>query len=78
MYKPGNESTPLPMVAPHQPRLDWQMWFAAQGPYSQSPWFVSLVHRLLQGSRSGEWMGGLAIMPGTGPGVLKSAPPPPQ
>ncbi|XP_048863284.1 lipase maturation factor 2-like [Brienomyrus brachyistius] len=52
MYKPGNESTPLPVVVPHQPRLDWQMWFAAQGPYSQSPWFVSLVHQLLQGSRS--------------------------
>ncbi|XP_036762669.2 lipase maturation factor 2 isoform X1 [Manis pentadactyla] len=49
MYKPGNVSRPPPIVVPHQPRLDWQMWFAALGPPSHSPWFTSLVHRLLQG-----------------------------
>ncbi|KAJ8373470.1 hypothetical protein SKAU_G00040500 [Synaphobranchus kaupii] len=49
MYKPGNMSGPPPFVAPHQPRLDWQMWFAALGPHTHSPWFTSLVHRLLQG-----------------------------
>ncbi|XP_016364709.1 lipase maturation factor 2-like [Sinocyclocheilus rhinocerous] len=51
MYKPGNMSTAPPVVAPHQPRLDWQMWFAALGPHTQSPWFSSLLHRLLQGKR---------------------------
>ncbi|KAK7160544.1 hypothetical protein R3I93_008249 [Phoxinus phoxinus] len=51
MYKPGNTSTAPPVVAPHQPRLDWQMWFAALGPQTQSPWFSSLLHRLLQGKR---------------------------
>ncbi|XP_036376309.1 lipase maturation factor 2a [Megalops cyprinoides] len=51
MYKPGNVSAPPPVVAPHQPRLDWQMWFAALGPHTHSPWFTSLVHRLLQGKR---------------------------
>lgn len=49
MYKPGNVSRPPPIVVPHQPRLDWQMWFAALGPHTQSPWFTSLVLRLLQG-----------------------------
>ncbi|XP_004460427.2 lipase maturation factor 2 [Dasypus novemcinctus] len=49
MYKPGNVSRPPPVVAPHQPRLDWQMWFAALGPHTHSPWFTSLVLRLLQG-----------------------------
>ncbi|TRZ04461.1 hypothetical protein DNTS_016411 [Danionella cerebrum] len=49
MYKPGNTSAAPPVVTPHQPRLDWQMWFAALGPHSQSPWFSSLLHRLLQG-----------------------------
>ncbi|MEY2574148.1 MAG: lipase maturation factor 1, partial [Verrucomicrobiota bacterium] len=34
-------------VAPHQPRLDWQMWFAALGNYRRNPWFVSLLERLL-------------------------------
>ncbi|KTF85004.1 hypothetical protein cypCar_00021609 [Cyprinus carpio] len=51
MYKPGNVSAAPPVVAPHQPRLDWQMWFAALGPHTQSPWFSSLLHRLLQGKR---------------------------
>ncbi|XP_006633846.2 lipase maturation factor 2a [Lepisosteus oculatus] len=51
MYKPGNISAPLPWVTPHQPRLDWQMWFAALGPHTQSPWFTALVHRLLQGKK---------------------------
>ncbi|XP_021563218.1 lipase maturation factor 2 [Carlito syrichta] len=49
MYKPGNVSRPPPVVVPHQPRLDWQMWFAALGPHAHSPWFTSLVLRLLQG-----------------------------
>ncbi|XP_072551425.1 lipase maturation factor 2a [Salminus brasiliensis] len=51
MYKPGNVSRAPPVVTPHQPRLDWQMWFAALGPQTQSPWFSSLVHRLLQGKK---------------------------
>src|SRR5262249_42480225 len=33
---------------PHQPRLDWQMWFAALG--LPPPWFVQLLARLLEGS----------------------------
>uniref|UniRef100_A0A8D2Q8S4 Lipase maturation factor n=1 Tax=Varanus komodoensis TaxID=61221 RepID=A0A8D2Q8S4_VARKO len=49
MYKPGNTSALPPVLIPHQPRLDWQMWFAALGPHSHSPWFASFVYRLLQG-----------------------------
>ncbi|NWU88807.1 LMF2 factor, partial [Upupa epops] len=51
MYKPGNISVAPPVVAPHQPRLDWQMWFAALAPHTSSPWFTSFVHRLLQGKK---------------------------
>uniref|UniRef100_A0A8C3B744 Lipase maturation factor n=1 Tax=Cairina moschata TaxID=8855 RepID=A0A8C3B744_CAIMO len=51
MYKPGNVSAAPPLVAPHQPRLDWQMWFAALGHHSSSPWFASFVYRLLQGKK---------------------------
>ncbi|MFL6590989.1 MAG: lipase maturation factor family protein [Chthoniobacterales bacterium] len=46
-WKPGDEKRPPPWVAPHQPRLDWQMWFAALGTYRHNPWFVRLVERLL-------------------------------
>ncbi|XP_071955396.1 lipase maturation factor 2-like [Antedon mediterranea] len=48
-YKPGNLSVAPPFVAPHQPRLDWQMWFASLGSYNYNPWFLNLVYRLLQG-----------------------------
>ncbi|XP_033124611.1 lipase maturation factor 2-like [Anneissia japonica] len=51
LYKPGNLSQPPPFVAPHQPRLDWQMWFAALGSYQYNPWFLNLVYRLLQGKQ---------------------------
>ncbi|XP_021428015.2 lipase maturation factor 2a [Oncorhynchus mykiss] len=49
MYKPGNLSAPPSVITPHQPRLDWQMWFAALGTHTHSPWFTSLIYRLLQG-----------------------------
>uniref|UniRef100_A0A8P4GLV8 Lipase maturation factor n=1 Tax=Dicentrarchus labrax TaxID=13489 RepID=A0A8P4GLV8_DICLA len=51
MYKPGNLSAPPSVVTPHQPRLDWQMWFAALGTHTQAPWFTSLMYKLLQGKR---------------------------
>jgi hypothetical protein len=47
-YKPGSETRPPPFVAPHQPRLDWQLWFAALGSYKNQSWFLGLVLRLLE------------------------------
>lgn len=49
-YKAGPLNRRPPWVAPHQPRLDWQMWFAALGAYQNNPWFVNFVVRLLEGS----------------------------
>lgn len=51
-YKPGDENRSLPWVAPYQPRLDWQMWFAALSNFRQNPWFEQLVIRLLEGEPS--------------------------
>ncbi len=48
-YKLGDLSRRPGFVAPHQPRLDWQMWFAALGRYQQNSWFVNFCVRLLQG-----------------------------
>jgi hypothetical protein len=32
-YKPANNLTEIPAFAmPHQPRLDWQLWFSAMAP----------------------------------------------
>jgi predicted DCC family thiol-disulfide oxidoreductase YuxK len=50
-WKPGDVKRAPGWCAPHQPRLDWQMWFAALGAPQQNPWFGRLVVRLLQGSR---------------------------
>jgi hypothetical protein len=49
-YKPGDVNRPPGFIAPFQPRLDWQMWFAALGNVRQNPWFVNFCERLLQGS----------------------------
>jgi lipase maturation factor 1 len=50
-WKPGDPSRPPSFVEPHQPRLDWQMWFAALGRYDQNPWFLAFMLRLLEGSK---------------------------
>jgi hypothetical protein len=49
-YKPTDITRPPPWVAPHQPRLDWQLWFAALSRYEAEPWFQGFCLRLLQGS----------------------------
>jgi predicted DCC family thiol-disulfide oxidoreductase YuxK len=51
-YKPGPLSRPARWNIPHQPRLDWQMWFAALGSVRDNPWIVNLMWRLLEGSPS--------------------------
>jgi hypothetical protein len=47
-YKVSDPNRAPRQVAPHQPRLDWQMWFAALG--SPPSWMLALVMRLLEGS----------------------------
>jgi hypothetical protein len=49
-WKPGDLRRRPTFVEPHQPRLDWQMWFAALGSYQDNPWFMNFCSRLLQGS----------------------------
>ncbi|MBI3271918.1 MAG: lipase maturation factor family protein [Planctomycetes bacterium] len=49
-YKPGDLRRAPVFIAPLQPRLDWQMWFASLGRYQQNPWFLRFCRRLLEGS----------------------------
>ena len=49
-WKAGDVNRKPAFVAPHQPRLDWQMWFAALGDVQHNPWFANFCMRLLQGS----------------------------
>jgi hypothetical protein len=50
-WKPGDLSRPPRFCTPHQPRLDWQMWFAALELQSGGvrPWFQSFIKKLLEG-----------------------------
>jgi predicted DCC family thiol-disulfide oxidoreductase YuxK len=50
-HKPGAETRPPSWNIPHQPRLDWQMWFAALGAWRE-PWFANFLRRVLEGSPS--------------------------
>jgi hypothetical protein len=49
-FKPGDVRRAPRLAAPHMPRLDWQMWFAALGPERNSAWLERLLARLLAGS----------------------------
>jgi predicted DCC family thiol-disulfide oxidoreductase YuxK len=62
-WKPGDLARPPRFNTPHQPRLDWQMWFEAlrlEQIYNATdtitlryadPWFQSFLLRLLQGDK---------------------------
>lgn len=61
-WKPGEPAQPPRFNTPHQPRLDWQMWFEALhlerileatgtiDPRHMSRWFQSLIKQLLEGN----------------------------
>ena len=63
-WKPGDPSHPPRLCAPHQPRLDWQMWFEALrmeheqevtgrvAAHNLSQWFQVFLGRLLTGEAS--------------------------
>ena len=48
--KPGDLLHAPTWVAPFQPRLDWQLWFAALEPPAQNPWVLTLCEHLLRGT----------------------------
>ena len=49
--KPGDPNRRPPFVAPYQPRIDWQIWFAAMSSPSEYPWTLHFVWKLLHNDR---------------------------
>jgi predicted DCC family thiol-disulfide oxidoreductase YuxK len=47
-YKPGDLTRAPPWNIPHQPRLDWQMWFAALDDPRRLRWFSGFLRRILE------------------------------
>jgi len=50
-YKPGNIYRQLPVIAPYQPRIDWQIWFAAMESPNENPWLIHMVWKLLHNDK---------------------------
>ncbi|MEJ2132653.1 MAG: lipase maturation factor family protein, partial [Gammaproteobacteria bacterium] len=46
-FKPGDPSRAPRLATPYQPRLDWQLWFAALTSRGNVPWINGLVVRTL-------------------------------
>jgi hypothetical protein len=72
-YKPGDLGRAPAFVAPHQPRLDWQMWFAALGSVEQNPWFLRFLQGLLRGSAEVEALVETDPFPGKAPLAVRAA-----
>jgi hypothetical protein len=49
-YLPGPVTRAPTWAIPYQPRLDWQLWFAAYGSAAQHRWIECVLQRLLEGS----------------------------
>lgn len=49
--KPDNIYRTLPIIAPYQPRIDWQIWFAAMQRPEQNPWLIHLIWKLLDNDK---------------------------
>lgn len=45
--KPGDPDRRPPFIAPYQPRIDWQIWFAAMASPQEYPWTLQFVWKLL-------------------------------
>lgn len=44
---PWDPKLPSPQIAPYQPHLDWQLWFAAMASPDDYPWTRNLIWKLL-------------------------------
>ena len=71
-FKPGDLRHAPRWVEPYQPRLDWQMWFAALGDWRGNPWFGNFMVRLLEGSPEVLGLLGKNPFPGAPPKYVRA------
>ena len=71
-YKPGDLTAAPRFVAPYQPRLDWQMWFAALSDPQQTAWFRDFLLRVLEGSRDVTSLLAVNPFPGAPPKYVRA------
>ena len=71
-WKPGDVMRAPGWCAPHQPRLDWQMWFAALGSPRENPWLARTAICLLQDKRDVEQLFARNPFPDTPPRYIRA------
>jgi hypothetical protein len=47
-YKPNHPGEVPPFIVPHQPRLDWMIWFMPPKEFDMKFWFDSFIYGLIQ------------------------------
>jgi hypothetical protein len=67
LAQPSDPAAAPIQIAPYQPHLDWQLWFAPMGTPEELPWTVSLVAKLLHNDP-----GALSLL---GPNPFPNTPP---
>ena len=72
-YKAGPLDRPPPIVAPHQPRIDWQLWFAAMSDAFSQRWFLSFIEKLSRNDSTVLSQLANNPFPKSGPSYLKAS-----
>lgn len=49
--KPTDIYEAPPIIAPYQPRIDWQIWFAAMQMPEHNPWLIHMIWKLLHNDK---------------------------
>ena len=71
-WKPGDVNRMPGWCAPHQPRLDWQMWFAALSSPEHNPWLLRLVGCLLENKPAVTRLLATNPFPNDGPSYIRA------
>jgi len=71
-YKPGDMHRAPPVTIPHQPRLDWQLWFAALSNPKRQSWFKPLLVKLLKNEPAVTRLLAMNPFPDSGPRFIRA------
>ena len=69
---PGDPLARPPQIAPYQPRLDWQMWFASMSSPEEYPWTLNLVWKLLNDDKGALSLFAADPFPGKAPRFIRA------
>lgn len=71
-FKPGDPMRRPGVIAPFQPRLDWQIWFAAMSSPAEYPWTLHFIWKLLHNDAGTLGLLGNNPFPGKPPRAIRA------